>query len=110
MSKIRSPQTAIIAGAPDLPPPPPLAAGEHTFFDGTYGGDSIRLAALRTSTGFVIQVGETLHKRNRLIGEILFSELAPTLLIAIGATALAWVGVARGLVSLARLRSEPSTP
>jgi two-component system sensor histidine kinase TctE len=109
MFQIRSPQNAIIDGAPDLPPPPPLAGGEHIFFDGTYGGESIRLAALRTSTGFVIQVGETLHKRNRLVGEILFAELAPTLLIAIGATALAWFGVARGLVPFERLRSELSS-
>ncbi|HTR59946.1 MAG TPA: sensor histidine kinase [Casimicrobiaceae bacterium] len=108
MFQIRSPQNAIIDGAPDLPPPPPLATGEHIFFNGAYGGESIRLAALRTSTGFVIQVGETLHKRNRLVGEILFAELAPTLLIAIGATALAWFGVARGLVPLERLRSELS--
>ena len=104
--QIRSPQNTIIDGAPDLPPPPPLAAGQHLFFDGTYGGDPIRVAALRTQTGFVIQVGETLHKRNRLVGEILFAELAPTLLIAIAATALAWFGVGQGLTPLAALRSE----
>src|SRR5215831_16090256 len=82
MFQIRSPQNAILDGAPDLPPPPPIAEGQHILFDGTYGGDPIRVAALRTQTGFVIQVGETLHKRNRLVGEILFAELAPTLLIA----------------------------
>jgi two-component system sensor histidine kinase TctE len=106
MFQVRSPQNAIIDGAPDLPPPPPIPEGQHIFFDGTYAGETIRLAALRTSTGFLIQVGETLHKRNRLVGEILLAELAPTLLIAIAATALAWFGVARGLVPLARLRSE----
>jgi two-component system sensor histidine kinase TctE len=104
--QIRSPQNIIIDGAPDLPPPPPLTAGQHQFFDETYGGDPIRVAALRTQTGFVIQIGETLHKRNRLVGEILFAELVPTLLIAIGATALAWFGIAWGLIPLAALRSE----
>src|SRR5215471_7482767 len=106
MFQIRSPQNAIIDGALDLPPPPPLATGQHIFFDGIYAGEKIRVAAVRTQTGFVIQVGETLHKRNRLVGEILFAELAPTLLIAIAATALAWFGVARGLVPLERLRTE----
>ena len=106
MFQIRSPQNEIIDGASDLPPPPPMVEGEHLFFDGTYAGEKIRLAATRTHTGFVIQVGETLHKRNRLVGEILFAELTPTLLIAIAATALAWFGVARGLVPLERLRSE----
>jgi two-component system sensor histidine kinase TctE len=54
----------------------------------------------------VIQVGETLHKRNRLVGEIVFAELVPTLLIALVAIALTWFGVARGLVPLEHLRSE----
>jgi two-component system sensor histidine kinase TctE len=106
MFQIRSPENAIIDGAVDLPPPPPLASGQHIFFDGIYAGEKIRVAALRTQTGFVIQVGETLHKRNRLVGEILFAELAPTLLIAIAATAIAWFGVARGLVPLERLSTE----
>ena len=106
MFQIRSPQNAIIDGAPDLPPPPPVEPGRHIFFDGTYGGDKIRVAAMRTVNGFVIQVGETLHKRNRLVAEILIAELVPTLLIALIAIALAWVGVAHGLKPLEYLRSE----
>ena len=54
----------------------------------------------------MVQVGETLHKRNRLVGEILVAELVPTLLIALGSVALAWLGVARGLIPLEQLRSE----
>ena len=49
----------------------------------------MRVAALRASNGYVVQVGETLHKRNRLVGEILVAELVPTLVIAIGSIALA---------------------
>jgi two-component system sensor histidine kinase TctE len=106
MFQIRSPQNAIIDGATDLPPPPPSPPGQHIFFDGTYGGERIRVAALRTANNFVIQVGETLHKRNRLVGEIVFAELVPTLLIALVSIALTWFGVARGLVPLEQLRSE----
>jgi len=91
---------------PDLPPPPPLVAGQHIFFDGTYGGEKIRVAAVRTANDFVIQVGETLHKRNRLVGEIVLTEVAPTLLIAVVSAALAWFGVGRGLFPLEDLRSE----
>jgi two-component system sensor histidine kinase TctE len=104
--QIRSPTGAIIDGAPDLPLPPPSAPGEHFYFDGNYGGDKMRLAALRTPSGFVIQVGETLHKRNRLVGEILVAELASTVIISLVAIALAWFAVARGLVPLEELRSE----
>ncbi|HXX83582.1 MAG TPA: sensor histidine kinase [Casimicrobiaceae bacterium] len=106
MFQIRSPENEIIDGAVDLPPPPPMASGQHVFFDGTYGGERIRVAALRTANGFVIQVGETLHKRNRLVAEILIAELVPTLLIALAAIALALVGVAHGLKPLEYLRTE----
>ncbi|TMH37402.1 MAG: sensor histidine kinase [Betaproteobacteria bacterium] len=106
MFQIRSPDNKIIDGAVDLPPPPPMSAGEHMFFDGAYGGEPIRVAALRTATGFVVQVGETLHKRNRLVAEFLVAELVPSLLIALAAIALAWFGVAHGLKPLESLRSE----
>ena len=53
-----------------------------------------------------MQVGETLHKRNRLVGEILAAELVPTALFAVAAIALATLGVSRGLQPLERLRSE----
>ena len=53
-----------------------------------------------------MQVGETLNKRNRLVREILLAELVPTLLVAAAAIALAWLGVAQGLLPLERMRSE----
>ena len=104
--QIRSPQNKIIDGDPDLAPPPPSAAGEHIFFDASHRGERIRVAALRTPSGFMIQVGETLHKRNRLVGEIMFAELASTLIIGLGAIALAWLVIARALSPLEVLRSE----
>ena len=104
--QIRSPQNTIIDGDIDLPPPPPSYAGEHIFFDSKVGNDRIRVAALRTASGFAIQVGETLHKRNRLVGEILFAELESTLIVGLGAIVLAWFAVARGLEPLEALRSE----
>jgi two-component system sensor histidine kinase TctE len=61
---------------------------------------------LRTDNGFSVQVGETLHKRRRLIWEILAAELVPTLLIAFAAVTLAWTGVKHGIAPLARIRGE----
>jgi two-component system sensor histidine kinase TctE len=104
--QIRSPDGAFVDGVDDLQPPPAVAPGEHTFFDSVYRGEKVRVAALRTPHGFTVQVAETLHKRNRLVGEILVAELIPTLLIACGAIALAWLGVARGLIPLEHLRLE----
>jgi len=104
--QVRSPTNSIIDGVTDLPPPQGFASEQHIFFDGVYRGEEIRIAAVRTPNGFVVQVGETLHKRNRLVGEILVAELVPTLLIGLGSIALAWLGVARGLIPLEHLRSE----
>lgn len=104
--QVRSPTSSIVDGVRDLPPPPELGPGQHIFFDGVNDGQNIRIAAHRTANGYTVQVGETLYKRNRLIGEILVAEFVPTLLVAIAATALAWLGVARGLRPLEDLRLE----
>jgi two-component system sensor histidine kinase TctE len=104
--QVRSPGDAIIDGVADMPPPPAFASEQFIFFDSTYRGEKIRVAALRASNGLVVQIGETLHKRNRLVGEIHAAELVPALLIAAASIALAWFGVARGLVPLQDLRSE----
>jgi two-component system sensor histidine kinase TctE len=106
--QVRSPANAIVDGVSDLPPPQDFAGEPHIFFDSVYRGEAIRVAALRTPSGFVVQVGETLHKRNRLVGEILVAELVPTLLIAVGSIALAWLGISRGLIPLEDLRRELS--
>jgi len=104
--QVRSPANAIVDGVADLPPPPEFTSKQFIFFDSTYRGEKVRVAALRAPNGLVVQIGETLHKRNRLVGEILFAELVPAILIAGASIALAWFGVARGLVPLEDLRSE----
>ncbi len=104
--QVRSERNEIIDGAPELPAPPAIALGEHRFFDSSYRGTPIRVAALHASNGFVVQVGETLNKRNRLVREILLAELVPTLLIAAASITLAWFGVARGLRPLEHTRAE----
>ena len=104
--QVRSPENVIVDGVTDLPPPADVLPEQHRFFDSRYRGEKIRIAALRTPAGFVVQVGETLHKRNRLVWDILVAELVPTLLIGLGAILLTWFGVARGLVPLELLRSE----
>ena len=104
--QVRTPTHEIIDGVPDLPPPPELGPGQQAFFYRINGGEKIRVVAHQTANGYVVQIGETLHKRNRLVGEILVAELVPTSLIAIVAIALAWLGIGRGLRPLENLRTE----
>jgi two-component system sensor histidine kinase TctE len=105
--QVRSPTNGLVDGADDVPPPrvrPP--SGGHLFFDGVHGGEPVRIIALSAPGGYVVQVGETLNKRNRLVKELLVAGLIPTLLIACAAIALAWVGIARGLRPLDRVRDH----
>ncbi len=104
--QIRAADSRVIAGAEDLAPGPDLKAGEPSFFDSVYRDEPVRVAAIRSESGIYVQVGETLHKRQRLIWEILAAELVPTLLIALATVLLAWAGVKHGLTPLARIRDE----
>ena len=104
--QVLDPSGALVAGVAQMQPPPLLSAGEHAYFDGIQRGHPVRVVALRTEGGFVVQVGETLEKRRRLVGEILIAELVPTLLIAFACVALTWIGVAHALAPLDRLRTE----
>jgi two-component system sensor histidine kinase TctE len=104
--QIRGVDGRVIAGTDELAPAPALRDGERRFFDGVYRGEPVRIAALRTDSGFSVQVGETLSKRQRLIWEILAAGLVPTLLIAFAAVGLAWTGVKHGVAPLARIRGE----
>jgi two-component system sensor histidine kinase TctE len=104
--QIRAPDGKVIAGIQDLPLPETLEPSEKLFFDSVHRGQPIRVAAMRREDGFVTQVGETLNKRDSLIREILVTELVPTLLIAAVSIAVAWLGVARVLGPLERVRSE----
>jgi len=104
--QVRGARDDIVDGVAELPAPPAIALGQHLYFNGDYRGARIRIAALRAPNGFVVQVGETLNKRNRLVREILLAELVPTLLITAASIALAWLGVARGLRPVENMRTE----
>jgi two-component system, OmpR family, sensor histidine kinase TctE len=104
--QIRAPGGALVAGDEDLPPPPDLVPGGRAFFDSRYRGEPVRVAEVRSDSGLYVQVAETLHKRNRLIGEILAAGLLPATLIAFATLALAWTGVARGIAPLAWVRTQ----
>lgn len=104
--QIRNAQGSVIAGSPHLAAPPPLTPGDRVFFDGVHENEPVRIVAIRSDSGIYVQVGETLNKRKRLIGEMLVAELIPTLMIAIGSFVLAWTGVSHGIAPLARVTSE----
>lgn len=108
---------AFIAGHRGLPlpaeAPPP---GKPVYYDGTYRGSPVRIAALHAAAIgapanelALVLVGETLNKRRALANEVLLGMLLPGLLLIALVGALVWYGIERGLRPLATLQQEISS-
>jgi len=105
-----------VAGHRGLPLPNERApAGKPVYYDGSYRGSPVRIAALYSMVPgasdpepVLIQVAETLNKRHILADEILLGMLWPELLLIVLVGVLIWYGVERGLRPLAALQREIS--
>lgn len=100
----------LIAGQHGLPPPPESPEdAAPVFYDARLGSDAVRVAAIAVSVAdrqVLIQVAETLVKRDRLVRQVLLSNAGPELAFFVAALAVVWFGVARGLAPLDKLRME----
>lgn len=100
----------VIAGNEKLPIPRNALEGTYSFFDGTIRNENVRIVALRhagsiqKNQAVLVQVAETLHKRQTLTHEILSSALITQALIITLVTATVWFGVKRSLTSLQKLQ------
>jgi len=99
-----------IAGRSDLPYPGNAGAGVR-FSDAIYAGSPIRIAVLSTTPRagaepVVVAVAETRLKRETLTRKLLLGVALPQVVLILLAGALVWVGVARGLSPLERLRAS----
>jgi two-component system sensor histidine kinase TctE len=87
------------------------AGGQPRFEAARVHGEPVRLVVARLPIGdgsgasaVQVQVAETLHKRRALGLEMLANIVVPQLLLIALATLLVWLGIARGLDPLQRLR------
>lgn len=98
---------------------PPAAWGKGAdplFYGAIHHGEPVRMAAAwvpiegrdRAPGLVMVQVAETMNKRNRLAWEILASVVVPQLLLILMATAAVTFGVSRSLVPLQNLRRAVS--
>ncbi len=105
---------AFVAGHRGLPPPSgPAPPGKPVYYDGTYRGSPVRIAALYAVVAgapaeqtTLIMVAETLNKRRALANEVLLGMLLPELLLIALIGALVWFGIERGLRPLATLQQD----
>ncbi|AGK48706.1 HAMP domain protein [Burkholderia thailandensis MSMB121] len=106
----------LVAGEADLPlprdddrPPP----GVVVFRDDLLRGNDVRVAyttvALPGATGsqpVLVQIGETLDKRNALANDIIKGVILPQFVILPLAILLVWFGLSRGLAPLTALQAH----
>lgn len=107
--KVSSADGRLIGGDAAIPPPGAgmPTKGNAVFYDDVVHGADVRMVAARMSVGdadstgwMLVQVGETLNKRQRLATEIRASVLIPQLLLIVLATAAVCLGVRQGLQPL----------
>ncbi|MGA8865092.1 MAG: sensor histidine kinase [Gallionella sp.] len=98
-----------IAGDIGLPLPPQPFENENPYYDGSYHGKPVRVAALLHEyhgMPFTVLSSETKLKRDRLVSDILFAMLVPELLLITVAILMINRTVRRGLASIQPLREE----
>ena len=108
---VNSDRHGLILGHRDFPKAPALAPGdlEPYFFDADFQGESIRAVVIRLPTPsdvILVEVGETLAKRQTLTREMLVSMLAPQLVLVAVAVLLLWLGIRGGLAPLDAVAAE----
>ncbi|MDB5913091.1 MAG: two component transcriptional regulator, sensor histidine kinase [Ramlibacter sp.] len=107
---------AVLGGDTTLPPPQlGPNPGEPRFYQAEVHGQPVRMVAARMPVAetaaapmVLVQVAETLNKRNRLAWEMLASVVLPQVLLIFITIMVVWFGVSRGLEPLQRLRRAVS--
>ena len=98
-----------VAGDP-LPPPPSLHPdGGRIVYQDWFRDEPVRVVGLDAPCGeatCLVQVAETMTKRDGLRGKILLGVLLPAVGVAAVTLLLIWFGVGRGLAPLTRLSDE----
>ncbi len=107
----------LIQGDRELPVPIPLTKpltpeNEVGFRDAELGGEELRIAYTVVTSAdnpkdwVVVEVGESLEKRNQLINQIVASVILPQFFIVPVVVVLVWFGLAQGLRPLRFLKSR----
>jgi two-component system sensor histidine kinase TctE len=116
--RVSSEDGRLIGGDTEIAEPPAALrkGGGPLFYSGNHQGAPVRMAAAwvpiegreRAPDIALVQVAETMNKRNRLAWEILASVVVPQLLLILMATTAVYFGVSLGLAPLQSLRRAVS--
>lgn len=108
--QVRTAQGQLVAGDSRLPVPDlgrPLSPSDPLLHDAELDGRPVRIAAVfmrvdGAPDGVLVQLAETVRKRDELEQEILSTIVVPQLLLILLAAVSVWYGVKRGLEPLRR--------
>ena len=114
--KVSSTDGTLIGGDTEIASPvTPIRSTQPVFYDDALHGERVRVVAWRMAmedgqapTVVLVQVAETLNKRNRLTRDILASVFLPQLLLILCACIAVYFGVRQGLLPLQRLKRAVS--
>ena len=113
--KVTSRRSGLLFSNADFPPAPnDLAIGRPQFYDSRINGKPARIAAIRmfgTESDLdidilVIQVAETMHKRNSLVADILYLTVSLQIIVIALAGTLVWIAVVSSLNTLDTITKE----
>jgi two-component system sensor histidine kinase TctE len=112
--QVIGPRGQLLAGEPDLPPPGLYdfpEPGRVVLRTATYRGEQVRIGYLYVevldgddTARVLVQVAESLDRRDRLANEIIKGVILPQTMILPVALTLVWFGLSRGLAPLKTLR------
>ena len=110
---VTGPDREYITGEPDIKPAQPSQSGQAHYYDDTYRGQAVRVAAIQLPVEtedirgqVTVHVVENQSARTELIRELSLGFALPQALVAICAFVVIWFSVMRALAPLAVLRQE----
>ena len=108
--RVMSASGRYIAGDPSLPEPPVPATTRTRYFDASFRGVEVRVAATRVARPgaepVFVEVAETTDARRSITGEISLAALGLGALLVGLASVGVWLGIGKGLAPIDRLRLE----
>ncbi|MFO1322910.1 MAG: ATP-binding protein [Burkholderiales bacterium] len=105
---LRGPDGHVFAGDPEMPPPLVTAAGIAALQGGVIGEDFVRIAVVPmgdVGSQAVLQVAETLARRQDLTASLRTESFVPQLLLLGGSIALVWYGLTFVIAPMRRLKT-----
>lgn len=110
---LRRPNGEWLAGNADVPPVAgAMAKSGATLHSGVLGDELVRVAAVsvpdpsRAGEHIVVQVAETLNKRQRFATSLHAQALLPQLVVLFGAVALVWYGAVYVVAPMRQIKSQ----